>query len=306
MPGRITPQHIPKRAIPEDYYTCAQIADYEHISRQQIRQLAQQTMEALMKAAKAEGMVDKKGQIQYARLPKFFNTLKAGVCADKTVNAFLTNQSLEPFGHMFRLFFKRQMAAENDATPVFYGDFGVRKSIYEKYKATGKIPDYSGRGKLPKYDVAAREGRSKVEFPDGGRVDLPHNAVYRRFKAGILACNTGSDQKVTIPEMVIVAMREFMDARKEIFGEQAVEIDESKLTGRNTKRMRVDMDPELADQVGRFLQRYNKTHTPAMTLQEFIRIAMQAQLERLPLEMVDPKLAAQMRELNQADKKTNP
>lgn len=306
MSGRITPQYIPKRAVPEDYYTCAQIADYERITRGQIQQMAQLTMESLMKVAKTEGLVDKNDQVQYAQLPKLFNTLKIGICTDKTVNAFLTHRSLEPFGHMFRLFLKRKMAAGNDATPVFYGDFGVRKSVYEKYKATGKVTDYLGRGKLPKYDVAAREGRSKVEFPDGGRVDLPRNAVYRRFKAGILACNAGSDQKVTVPEMVIVAMQEFMDTRKEIFGEQSVEIDESKLTGRNTKRMRVDMDPELSDQVGRFLQRYNKTHTPAMTLQEFIRIALRAQLERLPLELVDPKLAAQMRTLCKTDKETKP
>lgn len=302
---RITPQHVPKRVVPEDYYTCAQIAEYEHISQARIRSLAEQTKEAIIRAAMADGLVDKNGWVQYARLPKYFNTLKDGVCRDKTVNAFLTNPTLEPFAHMFRLFFRRQMAAENDATPVFYGDFGVRMSVYERYKATGKVPDYTGRGKLPKYDVAAREGRSKVVFPDGGRVDLPHNAVYRRFRDGVAACNAGSEEKVTIPEMVIVAMKEFMDARQELFGEQSVEIDENKLSGRSTRRMRVDMDPELADQVGRFLQRYNKTHTPAMSLREFIRIAIRAQLERMPLELVDPKLAAQVNATTKEKKKTN-
>jgi hypothetical protein len=286
-------KYIRDGIVPADYYDTKSIAEYERIPPDEMAKYAKYTLEAIQRAANER-------DLDIRDFAEIYNTHRNGYLSNKNINAFLWNRRLEPFGHLFKLFIGRRKSVSSNNILLCCG-FGVRKTYYERYKADGSLPSVGNRGKLPKYDTPARAGRSKVEFPDGGRVDIPMNAIYRRFKDGIDACNRMSRNKVTVPEMVLLAIREFMDHRKEIFDVQAVQIDEDKLVTRTNERLYVDADSELVEKIYKFLQRYNAVNPIPITMSQFMEKAAQAHLDRLPPELVAPEILARERAVEEME-----
>lgn len=284
-------------AVPSDFYSTNDIAGYENISSEQMHRYARLTLDKAVREAQ-------KADMKIQDWANYYNTHRNGLITDQSLNIFYLNDKLAPFAHLFKMFVVRRKCKQSNAVRLCCG-YGIRKTYYDKYKKTGQLPPMDNQGKLPKYDRPARAGRSKVEFEGGGRIDIPMNSTYRRFKDGIDACNKISKTKVTVPEMVLLAIQEFMQKRKNIFGEQIIEIDDSKLIERTNERLYVDADSELVKNIYNFLQRYNAAYTPPLTMSEFMEKAAKAHLERMPLELVSPETAKKLKAVEEMEKKRN-
>ena len=280
--------------VPSNYYSKIDIARYEGILPETINRYARQTKEKFVAKADEMGM-------DYKKFAQFYNTYRNGLISDKLINHFYWHNRLEPFAHLIKVFLVERKCTTSNTVQLCM-DFGIRKTYYDKFKQTGKLPPIENRGKLPKYDVPARVGRSKVELPDGGRIDIPQNSTYKRFRDGIETCNRQSKDKVTIPEMVLVALKEFMEKRSNIFGEQVVILDDSKLIERTNERLYVDADSELVSKIYKFLQRYNANNTPPFTMNGFMAKAAKQMLDRVPLEYTHPELLEEQREIEKKER----
>lgn len=283
---------------PSDYYSKAEIAEYERMDARTMSDLAASTFRIL--GAKLE----KYGCADWRQMARVFNNVATGLCYDRQINRFYGHGKLAPFAHLFRLFVKRRMAKKGDNTHSstnvdFYCDFGVKKAWYEEYKRSGKLPNLRNRGATVKHDVGGGQaGRKKVVLPGGGALDIPRNEVLRRFENGIADANSQSDERVTLPEMVLCAMREYMERRPALFDVSGIEVPEDRLRKRDTRVLTVqDVDGELMRWVHYAIQRYNVIHGHPITLKQFVEIALKHHLERLPLELVAPELAVEKKSL---------
>ncbi len=283
---------------PEDYYSKAEIAEYEHMDARTMADLASSTFRILGAKFEEYGCAD------WRQMAKVFNNVAVGICYDRQINRFYGHGKLAPFAHLFRLFVKRRMAKKGDTAHTstnvdFYCDFGVKKAWYEEYKRSGKLPNLRNLGASAKHDVGrSRAGRKKVVLPGGGALDIPRNEVLRRFENGIADANSQSDERVTLPEMVLYAMREYMERRPALFDVSGIEVAEDRLRKRDTRVLTVqDVDGELMRWAHEFIQRHNGSGRQPITLRQFVEAALRAHLERMPLELIAPGLAAELREL---------
>lgn len=274
------------RVAPSNYYNWRDLGIYEKIPDAKIAELAGKTANVLKNLAQAKGITIREIATQ-------FNLYASGMSRDKKVNFFLWHGKLEPIAPLIHVFVARRKTLDGNAI-VDCIDFGVLKTYYEKYKKTGQVPEIKNRGRLPKYaECSTRENRHAVKFEQGGRVDVPKNETFLRFCAGIKAANKVSERRVTIPEMTLIAISDFMKARPTLFPEQSVDTD-IKTIKRDNSSINCEVGEDVVSDLTQFIQRWNTFEDRPITISEFVRIAVRTHLDNMPLKYRDPKLYKQL------------
>lgn len=251
--------------------------------------LAKQTIDNIVKRMKQENVQGK--------LSNYYDTYRQ--CGDKTLNAFLTHWKLEPIAHLIKLKSNIKIANGGKGFSQEYCTFVMLKSHYDYYKVNGKAPKVASNGRIAKYETGKR---SLVEFQGGGNVKVPLNATWKRFKDGVHLSNKDNGTKYTMPEMVLVALEEYMKNRENVFGKKEVVIDESKLLLAETTNINIPIDSELVNELRAFIQRYNAVNTPKVSLRDIVPKAIRQFLDRMPLIYVNPQLYAEEKALEEQER----
>ena len=95
-----------------------------------------------------------------------------------------------------------------------------------------------------------------------------------------------------------------MEQKKDVFGEvPKAEIDESTLKDIQRSYVWGKIDREIVSRSWKFIQRYNAANVPGITFSDFLESAIVEKLQRLPLKLTDPELAAEVDALKEYQKK---
>jgi len=102
---------------------------------------------------------------------------------------------LNPIAHLFREFPKGLRK-----------QYGILRRHYDVWKQTGHVPKVSS-GRPPKWT-----GEEK-------NINIPAPPFYEQFKAGVKKANSKATQQVTVRQIIYLAMKEYMDRRPSLFGD---------------------------------------------------------------------------------------
>jgi len=253
--------------------------------------LAKQTIDNVVKRMRLEKIE--------GRISNYYDTYRQ--CGDKSLNSFLTHWKLEPIAHLIKLKSNIRIANNGKGFSNEYCTFVMLQSHYDYYKKHNKAPKVANNGRIAKYETGKR---SLVEFKGGGNVKVPLNETWKRFKSGVSSSNKDNGTKYTMPEMVLVALEEYMKAREPIFGKKQIVIDESKLILAETTNINIPIDSDLVNELRAFIQRYNAVNTPKVFVRDIVPKAIKQFLDRMPLIYVNPQLYAEQKELEEKEKQT--
>lgn len=247
--------------------------------------LAKQTIDNIVKRMKSENINGK--------ISSYYDTYRQ--CGDKTLNAFLTHWKLEPIAHLIKLKSNVQIAQGGKKLSNEYCTFVMLKSHYDYYKKNGKAPNVSKGGRIAKHETSKR---TLIEFKCDS-IKVPTNSTWQRFKSGVFNSNKDNCTKYTMPEMVLVALEEYMKSRESIFDVKKIEIDEDKLLLQETTNINIPLPKALATDLKAFIQRYNKVNTPKVSMRDIVPKAIRQFLDRMPLIYIDPELYAEEKALEE-------
>ena len=124
------------------------------------------------------------------------NTVKAAI-GEGGVAGISSIAKLKPFAHLFREFPKGMRK-----------QYGILRRHYDTWKQTGIVPKVSS-GRPPKWT-----GEEK-------NINIPAPPFYEHFKAGVKKANSNATQQVTIRQIIYLAMKEYMDRRPSLFGDDS-------------------------------------------------------------------------------------
>lgn len=226
-------------------------------------------------------------------LAKYYNTYRQG--KDTTLNAFSTHRSLEPIAHLFRLKSNIRISRDKRVSHE-YCTFTMLQKHYDYYREHGKPPKVEHNGSTAKYGT---KKRTLIKFDGKNTVKLPINETWKRFKYGIKAFNIQNGSKYTIPEMVILALEEYMDGRADVFPKKQVKFDDDQIKLTQTHRINVPVEPELINDLRSFIHRYNCMNTPKTTIRDVVPRAIRQFLDRMPIMYTRPDLYAEELALQQ-------
>jgi hypothetical protein len=120
--------------------------------------------------------------------------------AEKKVEGVRYIKELKPIEHLFEVF-------EKPRKGEIRNQYGIRRSHYDYWKRTGKVPKISpGRPKRWEDDTYTN-------------LNIPiKNELYDRFKRMVDNANAVSAVKITYRDMIYVAMEECMQRRPQFVG----------------------------------------------------------------------------------------
>ena len=276
--------------LPANYMSWREIGRLENQNIERLENTVRDTHSRLMSLRHIKGFRTLK------EFAAYYNTYANELITDKQYNQFYSHGRLEPIAHLIKYFVVDRVTRNGDIMPIC--DFGILKSHYQYYKKNGRPPKVENRGRI-KTQFNNDGSRTKVEFTGGGSVDIPKNDVWKRFTDGINAANENSTHRVSIVQMVVMALQMFMESRPDVFlpVEMSVTAETRK---RNNDRVFVDISPSLRKKMNDTIQRYNSANIMPITQSRFIESAIKSMIERLPVELVDPELA---KKLAESDKK---
>ncbi|NLB55485.1 MAG: hypothetical protein GX811_06930 [Lentisphaerae bacterium] len=170
----------------------------------------------------------------------------------------------------------------------FFVDFYVSKSVYDDWRIKGK--EYKEKAQVTKYGVPSSSKRKSIL--------VPKTETIKHFERVVKACG------FTLPEAVLMALNFFMEQKKDVFGEvPKAEIDESTLKDIQRSYVWGKIDREIVSRSWKFIQRYNAANVPGITFSDFLESAIVEKLQRLPLKLTDPEMAAEVEALKEYQKK---
>lgn len=245
-------------------------------------------------------------EMQFPSFKKFaayYNTYSNGLITDPDYNRFFYHTKLEPVAHLFKLFVENRVSRTRTdcggGNVREVSDFGILRSHYEYFKKHGRPPEVHNRGRLKKVLTPEEENkRTKIEFEGGGALDVPKNEIYMQFRDGIKAANAVSKQKVSVPQMTLLAMQMFIESRQDVFGALEQKIAPDALIRKKTNsRISGEIDPELVARMTEVIERYNSANATPINQSQFLEMAVKGMIERLPVQYVDPELARELRDI---------
>lgn len=273
---------------PENMYHWEEIAQFERINNvERIGNLAQQTHTILVANCRSMGFPSEKAFAQY------YNNISNGLITNRRYNQFLYHSKLEPFAHLIKWVLKDSVSRQGNK--IIRSDFGILKTQYEYYRKHGNPPDVFNRGGTKKnFTPAGENARTKV--------DLPKTQAYQQFVTAIKAANKGSRDKVTIPQMILLAIEEYMSNRPELFGNPEMSVArDSEIRIKDNEFIRAQISPETMKKLSALLARYNSANTVKMTQSQLVELAIVQMFERAPLMLSDPQLAEELREIEKCE-----
>lgn len=274
--------------VPANYFSWREIGESEKLNLDRLQDTVISTYKTLLALSQA---------MEFSSLKSFssyYNRFSNNLTSDKKYNHFFYHGKLAPFAHLFRLFVGDRLTKNGTIQPLC--DFGILKSYYIRYRKTGELPKLENRGSLKKnLTDPTKNRRTKVKFDDGGVLDIPQDATYKRFVDGIQLANSTSIHKVTIPQMVLTALDMFMDARPDVFDVKTASIvPDSLIAKKSNSLISADISPAVTQQMKEIIQRYNGDNTPPISQSQYIEMAIKAMNERIPIEYIDPNLAKEL------------
>lgn len=283
--------------IPSNYIPIYEVCRVEKIPDAKCKEMSETTMNIIYKMSI---------EMDFPSIEKFvpyYNTAPNKLISDKEINRFYWHSRTEPFAHLIKAFTGKRVSKGGNIVVMF--DFGILRSHYERYKKTGKVTKVENRGRTKKYLLQPGEnGRTKLEFPGGGALDIPKNEIYKRLRDGVNAANMLSSDKVTVVEVALAAFANYMELFPDTFNLSPLPINEQAVRKKAGGIYAIRwQDQELAGRVKEFVERYNGANVHPITMNQFVSAAVKAHLERMPVELVEPELAAHLKELEQKKKK---
>lgn len=250
--------------------------------------LAKQTIDNIVNRMKSENVEGK--------LSNYYDTYRQ--CGDKTLNAFLTHWKIEPIAHLIKLKSNVQIAKNGKKLSNEYCTFVMIKSHYDYFKMHGAAPKVATNGRIAKHETSKR---TLIEFRCDS-IKVPTNSTWQRFKGGVAHSNDISGTKYTMPEMVLIALEEYMKSRASVFNIKKIKIDEDRLLLQKTSNINIPIENELSIELKAFIQRYNMLNMPKVSMRDIVPKAIRQFLDRMPLIYVNPELYAEKNALEEKEK----
>lgn len=272
-------------SIADNEYDFREVCKALGVPKQKAIKLAQTTVNNISRKMRDEGIE--------GSLSKYYNTYRQG--EDVTLNAFLTDTTLQPIAHLFRLKCNIKISREAKRSREFC-TFTMLKSHYDYYREHGKPPNVSTAGRISKYGT---KQRTLIKFDGGGNVKVPINETWKRFKSGIQLYNKKNGTKYSLAEMVLVALEEYMQNRDSLFPTKNVTLRKSDIIETDTTNINIMMDAKLGNDMRAFVQRYNALNTPKTSVREVVIKSIRSFLDRMPIIYTNPELYAEEQMLKQ-------
>lgn len=256
-------------SIPKNAFSIYDIAGYEKISKDRIKQIMTDTLSRVMLASPNKSA---------SGIETFYNEIG---CNDSYINCFNQHWSLQPFAKAIRLTIEKSMRKTN-LKECSFANFYVPKSVYFNWKKK------SIKYEKTQSEVKAFTTKEKIQPTT---IRLPNNYVVKHFKDVVKNLN------MTLSEVVITALDFFMKQHKDIFGEYKGEIDESAIQENKSSLVFAYCDKELVNKIWKTLQRINQVNTPAIKFGEFVETALAEKLEKVPIQYTNPQLFEEYKQL---------
>ena len=250
-------------SIPKNAFSIWDIAGYEKIPKDKIKQLMKETLARVQETSPNKSA---SGQ------ETFFNEIG---CNDAYINCFNRHWSLQPFARAIKLTIEKSMR-KSSLNECAFANFYIPKTVYIDWKKKGI--KYEKKQK----EVNVFSAKDKIQSTT---VRIPNNYVVKHFKDVVK-----NKLNMNISEVVITALDFFMKQHKDIFGEYKGKIDESVIQENKSSLVFAYCDKELVNKIWKTMQRYNQVNTPAIKFGEFVETALAEKLERTPIQYTNPKL----------------
>ena len=260
-------------SLDRSVYSLRDIAKFEHISSEKIEKLMEGTLKKAISSSERKSATAVKS---------FFNDVGA---YDVNVNLFLTHTRLEPFAKAIRLEFEK---GYSQGRQIQYAMFCIKKSIYDSWRKKRVPYNADINPAMPEYGSAIRDTRS---------VSVKRCPEFLHFEKVVKALG------FKLGEAVILTINEYMENHGDVFGKipHSDMIDESKIRENKMSLIFAYIDPNVTNAVYKALQRYNSVNCPYVKFSEFVESALTEKLDRLPVQYTDPKLYAEMLEIQKAE-----
>jgi hypothetical protein len=260
-------------SLSKSVYSLRDIAKYENIGSEKIESL----MSAVLKAAVMSSDNKSASGIQ-----AFYNNYGKN---DININRFLSHGKLRPFAYAIKLETEKCYQGKKE---VYFAMFCVSKNVYNDWR----------RRKKP-YDNTVN--------PNMSEYGLPRSYDTRSFKLN--KCpelthfeNTVKSLGFKMAEAVMLALNEYMERHKDVFGEiPHSEIDEYKVRENRTSMIYAHIDPAVTSAVFKAIQRYNMINVPHVKFSEFVEAALTEKLDKLPVKYTDPELYKEQLAIEKAE-----
>lgn len=298
------------RVVPTDYVSWQEIFHIEKLNFNNFVPKYNLMVNKCNKAMWEMGFTDdpkqdgKRAKSAVQKFADYYNVLHNGLITDKAINQFYNIGRLEPVAHQFKMFVRQHVSRDGN-NPVTNVDFGIYLKHWEHYKNTGRPVNTLNRGR-PRKTITepGKNKRTKLTFPEGGVIDLPIDPQYQRLKDGVQKANSlpETTRKVTLIDVIRMAMVEYMDARPDIFGDSPdTFVDERLLRQKTNEHIRVTVDRELNAKVWAAMERYNAdNHTP-ITMSQIVEAALDGFYKRWEIKYTNPTLWAELQKKDGAD-----
>lgn len=255
-------------SIPKNCFSIYDIAGYEKIPKDKIKEMMKLT---LQRATEASANKSASG------IEIFYNNIG---CNDSYINYFIYHQKLQPFAKAIRLTIEKSMT-KNKFKECQYANFYIHKQVYIDWKKKG-IEYEPTKANLSVFDSKARSNKTTIT--------MPTNYVIEHFK------NVVKQLEMNISEVTITAIDCFMKSHSDIFGKYGTEIDENLVQENKSAFVFGYVDKELNNKIWQAIQRYNQVNTPPIKYGEFLESALAEKLKRLPVKYTNPKLFEEYKE----------
>lgn len=279
------------RVCPSSYYSVKEVAKYEKLSEIRADELVRMTVQNVTTLCRKEGVPYGKVAARWNDIGLGENGEPCGWKFDKTVNALFWHTKLEPIAALFRIYMVRRMGYGGSAGDVWMCDFGILKSHYERYRKTGKVYGAAQVRRNTKYQgLTARENRTRLHLGDKG-VEVPKNAQYERFRAGCERWSRMDGTKHSMTETAMAALREYMDAREDVFGTvDGFLPKKQRRTRKAADKTTVTLESGTVHRLDEFVQRWNGAARAPITKSLVMENALNAYLDAMPHEFSDPEM----------------
>lgn len=262
---------VGKTSVPKTAYSIYQIATFEKIPHEKIKQMADDIVKKMIELSPV-----KTGN----GIKKAFNLVGR---YNYSINSFLYHRSLEPFAKGIKMAAETSLSGAK-LTKCDFITFYIDKKDYELWKSKGiRYTESPANDKVKSI---------QTEIKPKTNVMLPLTNEMKRFK------DTLTKLGYTMTEGIQLAVSFFMKQNKDIFGEVEKEaIDESLITENKTSLIQAYINPDIKNAVWQLIQRYNAVNFPHIRFSDFIEAALVEKIKSTDVRYTNPKLYAEYLEL---------
>lgn len=255
-------------SIPKNCFSIYDIAKYEKIPLDKIKQMMKDTLQRATFPSENKSA---------SGIEHFYNDIG---CDDSYINCFNFYTKLQPFARAFKLTIEKSLM-QSKLKECRYANFYISKQVYLDWKKKG-IKYEPTKANLSTFDSKAKNNKTTIT--------MPTNYVVEHFKAIVKSLD------MNISEVAITALDFFMKSHSDIFGEYGSEVDEKLVKENKSAFVFGYVDKELNNKIWQALQRYNQVNTPPIKYGEFLESALAEKLKRLPVKYINPKLFEEYKE----------